>query len=450
MSYFNSKLQMHIPYKLFIFSLWVLISSDMLAQGVPASPALAQNKSILLKGGIVHTGTGQVIQNGAVAFTLGKITQVTNLDIHKVNEGEYDEVIDVSGKHIYPGFIAPNSTLGLREVDAIRPTRDFSETGTFNPNVRSIIAYNSESRIIPTLKNNGVLLAQITPRYGLVTGTSSIVELDGWDWEDALYKENDGVHLNWPNMFSTKGWWAEPGPTEKSTEYEKKVNELKAFFSDAKAYSEVDMPKQKNLKLEAMRGLFNGQQKLYINADYVKEIMQAINFARGLGIKNMVIIGGSDSWLIPEMLKENNVSVIVTRLHSLPVRPEDDVDQPYKLPFLLQQADILYCLNYEGDMEVMGTRNIGFTAGTAVAYGLTKEQALMAITLNTAKILGIDKTTGSIEIGKDASIFVSTGDALDMRTNNVEFAFIRGKKQDLDDHQKQLYKKFSAKYNVEK
>ncbi|MDQ3192022.1 MAG: amidohydrolase family protein [Bacteroidota bacterium] len=432
-----------------IFStLFTLVSTAIFAQGVPASPAPDQSKSILLKGGVVHTGNGLVIENGAVGFKEGKINLVLNLDIHKINEADFDEVIDVSGKHIYPGFIAPNSTLGLTEIDAIRPTKDFSETGVFNPNVRSLIAYNSESRIIPTLKNNGVLLAQITPRHGLISGTSSVVELDGWNWEDALYKENDGIHLNWPEMFSTKGWWAEPGPTEKSKQYENKLNEINAFFNDAKAYSEIKDYKQKNLKLEAMRGLFNGTQKLYINADYVKEIMQAVNFARNFGIKNLVIIGGSDSWLIPEMLKENNVSVIVTRLHSLPLRPEDDIDQPYKLPYLLQKEGILFCLNYEGDMEVMGTRNICFTAGTAAAYGLTKEQALMSVTLNAAKILGIDKTVGSIETGKDATIFVSTGDALDMRSNNVEFAFIRGKKQDLDDHQKQLYRKFSDKYKL--
>ena len=439
---------MNSMFKLFFVPFFIILYTVASAQSIPSAPATDQIKSILMKGGIIHTGTGEVIENGAVGFKAGKITEVTNLYIKPVNEAEYDEVIDVAGKHIYPGFIAPNSTLGLREIDAVRSTRDFSETGTINPNVRSLIAYNTDSRIIPTLKNNGVLVAQITPRYGLIPGTSSVVELDGWNWEDAVYKEDDGIHLNWPAMSLTKGWWAEPGATEKNKEYEKQVNELKAFFKDAKAYSELISPVKKNLKLEAMRGVFTGEKSLFINADYVKEIIQAINFAREFEVKKTVIIGGSDSWLIPEMLKENNIAVIVTRLHSLPGRPDDDIDLPYKLPSLLHKAGVLFCLNYEGDMEVMGTRNIGFTAGTAATYGLTKEEALMSITLNAARILGLDQSLGSIETGKDATFFVSTGDALDMRTNHVEIAFIRGKRQDLDDHQKQLYRKFSNKYSI--
>ncbi|MBA3901266.1 MAG: amidohydrolase family protein [Bacteroidetes bacterium] len=181
----------------------------------------------------------------------------------------------------------------------------------------------------------------------------------------------------------------------------------------------------------------------------MKELIQAINFTRDYGIKKVVIVGGADTYLITEMLKENKISVILARTHSLPGRADDDIALPYKLPALLQEAGVLFCLNYEGDMEVMGTRNLPFTAGTAAAYGLTKEQALMAITLNTARILGIDKTVGSLEVNKDATLFVSTGDALDMLTNNVELAFIRGKKIGLDDHQKKLTRKYSAKYGIE-
>jgi imidazolonepropionase-like amidohydrolase len=147
-------------------------------------------------------------------------------------------------------------------------------------------------------------------------------------------------------------------------------------------------------------------------------------------------------------LRENNIAVVLPRLHALPERTDDDIDQAFKLPFLLQKAGILFCLSSEGGMEAMQTRNLPFSAGTAAAYGLTKEQALKSITLNTAKILGIDKTTGSIEVGKDANLFISTGDALDMRTNNVEQAFIKGNSIDLNNDQKALYEKYKKKYGL--
>ena len=426
---------------LFLSSCFLLLSTYSFAQ-IPAKP---QSKSILLLNGIAHLGNGQVIQKSAIGFKDGKINLVTDSST-TIDRTAYDEIIDINGKHIYPGFIAPNSTIGLREIDAVRATLDYQETGSMNPNVRSIIAYNAESKIIPTIRSNGVLLAQVAPRYGMIPGTSSIVELDGWNWEDALYKTDDGIHVNLPKVFSSTGWWAEPGITEKNKQKEQQFSELKTFFINAKAYCEVADHTEKNIKMEAMRGVFDGTKTLFINANYVKEIIEAVNLARALEIKKTVIIGGDDSWMVTDMLIENKVAVILNRLHELPGKPEDDVDLSFKRPFLLQKAGVLYCLGHEGDMEVMGTRNLPFNAGTAAAYGLNKEEALMAITSNTAKILGIDARVGTLETGKDATFFVSTGDALDMRTNNVEIAFIRGKLIDLDDHQKQLYKKFSNKY----
>ncbi|MDQ3047342.1 MAG: amidohydrolase family protein, partial [Bacteroidota bacterium] len=189
-------------------------------------------------------------------------------------------------------------------------------------------------------------------------------------------------------------------------------------------------------------------QTLYIHANNAKEIIESVNFAKNNGITNVCIVGGKDSWMVTDLLKANNVSVMVARVHDLPDRPEDDIDLPYKLPYLLEKAGILYCLNNEGDMEAMNTRNLPFLAGTAAAYGLTKEQALKAVTLNAAKILGIDKTTGSLEKGKDANLFISTGDALDMRGNNVEAAFVKGKTIDLNNDQKALYEKYKTKYGI--
>lgn len=414
-----------------------LCAINLFAQ-VP-SPAPEQKGAVLLQNGTAHLGNGEVIENAVIGFENGKITLVADAKVVKIDPSAYDTIINIEGKHVYPGFIAPNSTLGLTEIDAVRATQDNDETGILNPHVRSIIAYNTESNITTTVRFNGVLMGQITPRGGLISGTSSIVQFDAWNWEDAIYKEDDGVHINWPNMYQRWGG-------KENKEYDNTKKELNDFFENAKAYSKVDNYTEINIRFESVRGLFDGSKKLFIHTNYIKEITEAITFVKKFELKNVVLVGAYDAWMVAELLKENNISVILKRVHSLPERQEEDVYLPYKMPKILFDAGILFCLENAGDMEAMNTRNLPFYAGTAAAYGLTKEQALQAITLNTAKILGIDKTCGSIEIGKDATLFISTGDALDMKTNNVELAFIQGRKIDLSSRQKNLYEKYSKKY----
>lgn len=416
---------------------------------VGVSPA--QKNGILIMNGIAHLGNDTVIQNSVIAIKGGKIVLVADATTAKIEKNGYEEIIDAKGKHIYPGIIAPNSILGLTEIDAVRATLDFHETGTTLPNVRSLIAYNTDSKLIPTVRTNGVLLAQITPRGGLVSGTSSVVQLDGWNWEDAAYKIDDGIHINWPQIQSRKFLDEDnifPGPFEKNKDYVKQTEMLKKLFADAKAYNEVAVKEEKNLRFEAMKGIFNGTQTLFIHSNTVKEMVEAINFVKQNKIARVAIVGGRESWMITDLLKQNNIAVIVSRVHDLPVYPEDDVDLPYKLPSLLQKAGVLFCLNNEGDQEAAGTRNLPFMAGTAAAYGLTKEQALSSITLNSAKILGIDKTVGSLTTGKDATLFISSGDALDMKSNNVERAFVKGNSIDLNNDQKVLYEKYKSKYGI--
>jgi imidazolonepropionase-like amidohydrolase len=398
--------------------------------------------------GIAHLGNGKVIQNSLIGFKDGKITLVADATVSKIDPTQFDQTINVAGKHIYPGFISPSSTLGLIEIGAVRATNDMADVGNIIPNVRSLIAYNTDSKIIPTVRTNGVLLAQVAPRGGRIPGTSSIFKLDGWNWEDAVLQPDDGVHLNWPVMMRRSNWWTEnPGPVERNKGYDGDVNELKKFFTDAKAYNEPGVKHEEaNLRFEAMKGIFNGKQTLYVRANGMKEISEAIFFCKKMGVMKMAIVGGKDSWMVTDLLKEYNIPVVLNNTHDLPDRDDDDVDLPYKLPFLLQQAGILFCLDNECEMEQIQTRNLPFLAGTAVAYGLSKEDALMSITLNTAKILGIDKTNGSIEEGKDATLFVSTGDALDMKSNNVENAWIQGRTIDLRNEQHELYETYMKKY----
>ncbi len=431
---------MKIVISILLFSFGFL--GNIVAQ-VPA-PAPKQTKKILLMNGTAHLGDGKVIENSAIAFENGKFTIVSDATVIRLDVSKFDTVISVSGKHIYPGFIAPNSRLGLVEIDAVKATRDQNEIGEMNPNIRSIIAYNTDSKITPTVRFNGILMAQITPQGGLISGSSSIVQLDAWNWEDALIKEDDGIHLNWPKMFNQTGWWAEPGEFKKNEKYKDFTQKIDVFFTEALAYSKTE-PQEKNLKYEAMKKVFSGERTLYIHSDYVKELQEAINFVRKFNLKKVAIVGGYDSWMLADQIKENNISVMLRRVHDLPVRPEDDVNLPYKMPKILLDAGVMICLENSGDMEAMGTRNLPFYAGTAAAYGLSKEEALKLITLNTATILGINDNYGSIQTGKSATFFVSDGDALNMTTNNVVLAYIDGRMIELTNHQLQLYEKFKSK-----
>jgi imidazolonepropionase-like amidohydrolase len=412
-------------------------------------PAKKQTKSILLMNGTAHLGNGTVIQNSVIGFKDGKLTLVADAQTVRIDKAAWDTTINCAGKQIYPGFIAPNTTLGLTDIEAVRATNDFRDVGGYNPHVRSQIAFNTDSKINPTVRTNGVLMAQVTPRGGRISGTSSIMSLDGWNWKDATVKADDGVHLNWPSYYS-RSWNEDDGFSaySQNKDYETQRQEMEKFFAEANAYYMTPANAEKNLRFEAMKGIFSGSEILFIHADLLKEITEAITFAKKFNIKRMVIVGGADSWKCTEILKQNNTPVMLARVHSLPLRSDDDVDQPYKTAAQLQDAGVLFCLQNEGDMEATNARNLPFQAGTCVAYGLNAEQAIAALSGNSAKILGIDAMTGTLEVGKDATLFISEGDALDMKTNNVTWAFIQGKKLDLRNEQQELYHRYEDKYGL--
>ncbi|TXK50286.1 amidohydrolase family protein [Pontibacter qinzhouensis] len=419
----------------------LLLSMPALAQ-VPA-PGQSQSKPILLSGATLHVGNGTVIENAAVGFANGKITYAGPKS--GASSASY-EVVDVTGKHIYPGLIQPNTTLGLVEINSVRATIDTREVGELNPNIRSVIAYNTDSDIIPTIRANGILMTQLTPVGGTISGLSSIVQLDAWNWEDAIVKADEGIHLNWPTSLLPLDNIPNPRYAEMKQKREHTLLELQQMLRDAAVYKAAK-PEKENLKLAALAGLFDGSRKLYLHANFAKDILEGVNFAKQQGVKEIVLVGGGDAVAVTDFLKTNNISVIYSGVHQLPNRDDDDIDLPYKTPFLLQQAGIPFALDY--DLSIHGIRNLPFIAGTAVAYGLSKEQALSSVTLNTARILGIADRVGSVEVGKDASIIVSNGDILDMRTNDVTHAFIQGRQVDLNNKQKYLYDKFKNKYESE-
>ncbi len=412
------------------------------------SVALAQEPSrILIKGGNLHVGNGEVFESAAIGIEDGKITFVKNAYAITVKESDWDTIIDVTGKQVYPGFVAPNSTLGLTEIDAVRATRDFDEVGTYNPHVRSQIAYNVESNVLSTVRSNGVLITQATPRGGIISGSSSIMKTSGWNWEDATIKTDDGIHLNWPSSMEGGGWWAEPKPKKKNEKYAKRKQEISEFFELAKAYTAEKVPENKDLRLEAMRGCFKGEKRVYIHADELQELVDVIEFAKEMELAYPVIVGGYDAHLITELLKDSKVPVMVVRPHSLPENEEDAIDHPYKLPALLHEGGVKFCIQNEGDMEAMNARNIPFLAGTAMAYGLSEEDAVSAISLWSCEIMGIGEDYGSVEKGKSATFFVSEGNALDMMTNQMVFGIVNGQLIEPTNFQYELMEKYSKKYS---
>lgn len=406
-----------------------------------------KGKSILFLNAYLHTGTGDVIQSASVGIRDGKFDLIKNTLTYKHDPKKWDTIIDLNGQHMYPGLVAPNSTLGLTEIDAVRATRDFDEVGELNPHIRSLIAYNVESDVIATVRSNGVLLAQVTPRGGVISGSSSLMHLDGWNWEDAAVVADDGIHVNWPSFFrSNRGAVSSQDEDKRKEAYEEHKREIRTFFEQAKSYAEMPRQEYPDLRFEAMKGIFKGDKRVYFHAEELQQLLDVIEFCQYFDFDHPVIIGGYDSYLIIPQLRDAKIPIMLPRIHSLPENEHDPVDLPYKLPSLLKEGGILFCLQNEGDMEAMNARNIPFLAGHTMGYGLSEEEALRSVSLSSCEILGIDKEYGSIEIGKKATLFVSTGPALDMRTNNVTLAMMNGIWVDLNDRQKALYEKYKEKY----
>lgn len=408
------------------------------------TPAPAQSEAITLTGGTAHVGNGTIIENSIITFENGKITSVAG-----PSAPVKGRVFDIRGKHVYPGFIAPVSTLGLVEIDAIRQSNDDDEIGDILPNIRSLIAYNAESQVVESLRPNGVLMAQVCPQGGVISGTSSIVQLDAWNWEDAAVTVDDGIHLHWPNTYRRGRWWAgEERGYKPNKDYQEDVERLTNYLKNAEAYGK-SIPASINEGFEACQGLFDGTKSAYIYADGEKEIIDGITQLKALGIKKIILVGGYDAYRIIPFLKEHQIPVILDRVHSTPDREDDDYDLPFKLPKLLTDGGLQVALNARGQMERMNTRNLPFYAGQVVGQGMAKEEALKLITSNTAKILGIADQYGTLEVGKSATLFVSEGDALDMVGNHLLYAFIDGRQLSLETHQTELWHRYAEKYGQE-
>ena len=261
-----------------------LFSAVTLTAWAQPTPGPDQSRSILILGATAHLGTGDVLEDCAVGFRNGEIDYVGRS--FQVNRQKYDDILDATGHHLYPGFIVTNTTLGLQEIGAVRATQDQYEVGTFRPNVRSVIAFNTDSEIPPTVRTNGVLMGQITPRGGVVSGSSGVVHFDGWNWEDAAIAMVDGIHLNWPSTHHRHRSDGKIDIQRRKT-YDQQKHEIDRFFGEAQAYAAAPRGSVTDVRHEGMRGLFDGSLCLYVHTNDARAITEAVHFKRDLGIEHV-------------------------------------------------------------------------------------------------------------------------------------------------------------------
>lgn len=423
--------------KYLILFLSIMVSSDQI-------PAPNQSHPILLRNGVIHTVSNGTVHGPDILFDDGKIVAIG----HGIEIPNNTEIIDVEEKHIYPGLISAGSTLGLQEVNSVRATRDYAETGSINPNVRANVSYHPDSELIPVSRSNGVLVAHVIPQSGRISGTSSAMLLDGWTWEDCTLKHPVAMNLNWPAMDLSFSSWNKKSIKDQEKSRLNALSEIDQLFNSARAYNKLNKENlnfKSNPRLASLTKVTNGEIPLIIKANSVKQIESAIYWSVEQNI-DIIILGGKDAWRTIDLILEKNIPIIFESVLSVPKRRYEDYDQPYKTPMILHEAGVRFCItNSTSSFQTPHLRELPYYAAMAASFGLNSEEALRAITLSTAEILGIDNKVGSLEVGKDATLFIADGDILDIRTN-VEQAYILGKRVDMSDRQKMLYEKYTQKY----
>jgi imidazolonepropionase-like amidohydrolase len=428
-----------------VLLVFVLVSAPApLGLASPEIPGAPQEAPIALVGATIYPVSGPAIQRGTLVFDAGRITAVGR----KVRIPAGARRIDVRGRRVYPGLINAYSNLGLVEIGAVRATRDYSETGSVNPNVKAEVAVNPDSELIPVTRSGGVLLSLSAPTGGLISGTSAVIQLDGWTWEEMTLRAPVGMHVQWPGMRPPAHWKASLSKPESTTSRDAALARLEQTFADARAYriartaGGADAPDHPlDARWEAMLPVLEGKLPLVVTADEIQQIQAAVAFAERQQVK-LILLGGYDAPHCAALLKKHDVPVIVSEVHRLPRRRDEPYDAAYTLPERLRAAGVRFCI---AAGSTSNARNLPYQAATAAGFGLPPDEALKAITLYAAQILGVDDRVGSLEVGKDATLIVTDGDPLETPTH-VERAFIEGRQVDLSDRQKRLWQKYEEKY----
>jgi imidazolonepropionase-like amidohydrolase len=421
------------------------------------SSAFAEN--IVFENAVVHTVSGGIITHGSVWIQDGKIMNVVDKDqptLHYIIPSNAT-IIDLKGQHLYPGLIALNTTLGLTEIEAVRATRDDIEVGDYMPDVQSWIAVNPDSELIPVARANGIAYFEATPEGAMVSGQSALLAMDGWTPEQMAIKKPTALHVFWPRMEldttprqggGRRGGSGEAGKSldEQAKDRRAKVKAIGDFFDDAKAYATAKdaaakggTPAPEEIPAwEAMLPYVRGELPIVIHADEVRQIKSAVNWATTNKHK-IILAGGRDAWMVADLLATNKVAVIFEHIFTQPSRDTESYDSHFKAPEILNKAGVQVVFGVGRDPSF--ERNLPYVAAQAVAFGLPEAEALKGITLYPAQLMGVAYRLGSIEPGKEATLFVCDGDILDIRSN-VKQMWIAGKEVSLESRHTRLYEKY--------
>ncbi len=411
---------------------------------VPGAP---QTKPILIRGATICPVDREPIFGGSLLFAEGKIIAIGDITSEQI-DGDY-ETIDANGKYVYPGLIAGMSEIGLREAAAISATNDGNEIGDTNPNVRSWVAVNPDSELIPVARSSGVLIAHVAPTGRRLRGQSAVMQLDGWTAAEMKINGNLGFFIDWQSF--------EPSQSDDKSRREQRKTALKDFdelldavkrYAARAAEPAANSPTfQTDVLLESLIPLINGKATCYIEANDKAAIESAVAFAIGREMRP-AIYGGADAVQCAALLIQYDIPVIIPGTFRTPQHRYDAYDDPYTLPARLHAAGVRFCIS--GEMAgypggATNLRNLPYQAAHAVAFGLAADVALRSITLSAAEILGVDKLVGSLTIGKQATLVICDGDILQVPTQ-VTHAWIQGRRVDLRNHQQTLYEKYQQKY----
>ena len=399
-------------------------------------------ETLLLTGATVHTVSGVTITNGSVLVKDGKIVNIFN-----ALPATDAKQISLAGLHLYPGMIALNTDLGLVEIDAVRSTVDVREVGEYTPDVFSWLAVNPDSELLPVARANGVSHFEPVPFGAVVSGQSGLLALDGWTTEQMVTKKSIALHVFWPNAgLDTTPKEKSRNPTkwksleDQAKERVEKLQQLDDFFAEARAYAKAKTS-AKDFQVvpawEAMLPVVRGEVPVTIHADEVRQIRAAISWATTNGVK-MILADGLDAWRVADLLGTNKIPVIFNHVFTQPLRAEDNFDAHFRAASILSKAGVKVAFSGGGASLV---KNMPYAAAQAVAFGLSTEEALKGITLYPAQIAGVADRLGSIETGKDATLFATDGDILDIRSN-VKRMWIGGKEVSLENRHTRLYQKY--------
>jgi imidazolonepropionase-like amidohydrolase len=421
--------------------------------GLKAPP---QSQPIIIVNATIHPVSGPSVESGYISFDRGRITGIGS---GTPEEPPRARVIDAGGKHIYPGIVAANTQLGLAEMAAVRATNDYREVGAITPEVRAVVAVNPDSTLLPVTRSNGILTVAVFPDGGRISGRPGVIRMDGWTWEEMAIKPDAGMAVSWPQMRPISARWMQQSDSEQMEESRRAYASIDDAFKSALAYIEAKAANPSlptDLRWEAMRGVLGSpalragnrpegpsdQLPVFISAADVDQITTAVSWAIERKLRP-VIVGGRDAEQCADLLKRHDVPVIITGTHTFPKRADAPYDDPFTLPARLHNAGVRFCIASAD--RTAHERNLPYNAATAVAYGLDPDAALKAITLWPAEILGIAGQVGSLEVGKAATLIVTTGNPLEVMSN-THMAFIDGREIDLSNKQTILAEKYREKY----